>query len=358
MSRVLSVVCFLLICLAAAPDARAADFYAGKSIRLLINFAAGGAADLEARVFAKYITRHIKGEPKILASNLEGAGGMAAVNYLVRDNIRDGLTIGYLTGFGARAAFAPEGFRADPLSFDMIGLNPGAAIYFARTDIEPGLKTPADIVKGRRIFAGGISAFASKDVTARLTLDMLGLEHGYLPGYSGTTAVRMALEKGEVNFYSENRPAYQSIISPLVNSGIVLPLWYDPGVAGDKLIVVKSVADLPIKPFQEFFKDVKGAYPTGQLWDAYRAMLGVNASLLRTIVLAPGSPAPGVSALREAVARLNDDREFIEDATRVLGFALHYETGARLNDQVREMLQISPQMKTFIEAYIARGGGR
>ena len=107
----------------------------------------------------------------------------------------------------------------------MIALNPGAAIYFARADIPPGLKTPADLMQARNIFAGGISAFASKDVTARLTLDMLGLPHGYLPGYAGTTAVRMALEKGEVNFYSENRPAYQSIIAPLVSAGAVLPLW-------------------------------------------------------------------------------------------------------------------------------------
>jgi tripartite-type tricarboxylate transporter receptor subunit TctC len=344
--------------LASLSAARAEDFYAGKSIRLMINFVAGGAADLEARVFARHVTRHIKGEPKVTPNNMEGAGGMAAVNYLVRDSIRDGLGVGYITGYGARAAFAPDTFRADPRTFEMIALNPGAAIYFARADIPPGLKTPADLMQARNIFAGGISAFASKDVTARLTLDMLGLPHGYLPGYAGTTAVRMALEKGEVNFYSENRPAYQSIIAPLVSAGAVLPLWYDPGVKGDELVIVKSVADLPIKPFHEFHKDVKGAYPSGKHWDAYRAMLAVNASLLRTIVLPPGSPREAVDALRAAVASLNDDKAFIEDATRVLGFAPHYETGARLNEQVRDMLRITPENKQFIEEYIARGGGR
>ena len=354
-----SVACALALAtgVIAAP-ARAGDFYAGKSLRLIINFAAGGAADLEARVFARHVSRHLRGEPKVQPGNLDGAGGMAGVNFLVRDTTRDGLTAGYLTGFGARAAFSPEGFRADPLTFEMIGLNPGAAIYFARADVEPGLKTPADILKAKNVFAAGISAFASKDVTARLTLDMLGVRHGYLPGYAGTTAVRMALEKGEVNFYSENRPAYQSIIAPLVKAGTVLPLWYDPGVTGEKLVVVRSVADLPIKPFQEFYREARGEYPSGKLWDAYRSMLGVNASLLRTIVLPPDSPKAAVDDLRAAVAELNDDAEFIEDATKILGFAPHYETGARLNEQVRDMLRLSPATKTFIEEYIARGGGR
>ncbi len=344
--------------LALAAPARAGDFYAGKTIRLVVNFAAGGAADLEARVFARHAARHVRGEPKILASNLDGAGGMAGINFIARDPVRDGLTAGYFTGFGARAVFSPEGFRADPLTFEMIGFNPGAAIYFARADIEPGLKTPTDIMKARGIFAAGISASASKDVTARLTLDMLGLKHGYLPGYAGTTSVRMALEKGEVNFYSENRPAYQSIIAPLVKSGAVLPLWCDPGVAGDRLYVVRSVADLPVKPFHEFFREVKGVYPSGELWDAYRAMLGVNASLLRTIVLPPDSPKDAVEALRAAVAELNEDGEFIEEATKILGFAPRYETGAGLNEQARRMLRPGPETKSFIEAYIARAGGR
>ncbi len=353
-----SLISGALLSLGLAASVCADEFYARKSVRLVVNFAAGGAADLEARVFARHIARHIKGEPKVLVGNLEGAGGMAGVNYLVRDNARDGLTVGYLTGFGARAAFSPEGFRAEPGSYEMIGLNPGAAVYFARADIEPGLKAPADILKARNVFAAGISAFASKDVTARLTLDMLGVKHIYLPGYNGTTGVRMALEKGEVNFYSENRPAYQSIIAPMVKAGVVLPLWYDPGVGGDQLYVVNSVKDLPVKPFQEFFKEVKGAYPEGKLWDAYRAMLGVNASLLRTIVLPPDSPKAAVEALRAAVAELNNDREFVDDATKTLGFAPRYETGPRLNAQVRGMLRLTPDMKMFIEDYIARGGGR
>ena len=357
MRRSFAGVAVLTISMIAAP-ARAGDFYAGKTLRLIVNFAAGGAADLEARVFARHAARHLRGDPKILPGNLDGAGGMAGVNFLVRDTVRDGLTAGYLTGFGARAAFSPESFRADPLTFEMIGLNPGAAIYFARADIEPGLKSPADILKAKNIFAAGISAFASKDVTARLTLDMLGLKHAYLPGYAGTTAVRMALEKGEVNFYSENRPAYQSIIAPLVKAGTVLPLWHDPGVTGEKLVVARSVADLPIKPFQEFYRDAKGEYPKGQLWEAYKTMLGVNTSLLRTIVLPPDSPKAAVEDLRAAVAELNDDSEFIEDATKALGFAPRYETGARLNEQARDMLRLSPETKAFIEDYIARGGGR
>jgi len=58
-------------------DAHAADpFYKGKRITLLINFAAGGPTDIEGRLFAKYLVKHIEGEPGIIVQNMDGAGGL------------------------------------------------------------------------------------------------------------------------------------------------------------------------------------------------------------------------------------------------------------------------------------------
>jgi tripartite-type tricarboxylate transporter receptor subunit TctC len=55
-------------------DAHAADpFYKGKRITLLINFAAGGPTDIEGRLFAKYLVKHIEGEPSIIVQGRPGA---------------------------------------------------------------------------------------------------------------------------------------------------------------------------------------------------------------------------------------------------------------------------------------------
>ncbi len=338
-----------------AAPACAEDFYAGKTIRVLVNFPAGGAADLEARVFARHIGKHIAGEPKLTVQNLDGGSGMAGTNLIGRDTARDGLLMGYLTGVGSRASLSPETFQVDFRNFEMVGLSPGASIYFARADVKPGLNKPEDIVNVDRIFVGGVGAASSKDMTQRLTLDMLGVRYGYIPGYAGTTGARLALEKGEIGLYSENRPAYQTIIAPLMKSGVLLPIFYDPSYDGETLTIAQSVADLPVKPFHEFYKSVKGATPAGELWEAYKTILATNNSFLRCLVMPPGAPKAAVEALRVALAGLADDRDFIADSASVLGFTPDYVTNPRLNEQVRRMLEITPAMKAFLERYIAAG---
>ena len=69
--------------LAAAPaHAQSDSFYKGKRLTLLINFAAGGPADIEGRLFAKHFGKHVDGNPNIIVQNRDGAGGLVGTNYL------------------------------------------------------------------------------------------------------------------------------------------------------------------------------------------------------------------------------------------------------------------------------------
>ena len=82
--RVQSVVLGASIAFAAtASDVRAqAPFYKGKRLTVLINFAAGGPADIEGRIFAKYLVKHIDGAPSLVVQNMDGAGGLIGAQYL------------------------------------------------------------------------------------------------------------------------------------------------------------------------------------------------------------------------------------------------------------------------------------
>src|SRR5215510_16274449 len=73
-------------------------FYKGKRLTMLINFAAGGPTDIEGRIFAKYLVKHIDGNPNIVTQNLDGAGGLTGAAYLGEVAARDGTYFGYLTG--------------------------------------------------------------------------------------------------------------------------------------------------------------------------------------------------------------------------------------------------------------------
>src|SRR5262249_45211998 len=65
---------------AAAQPAEA--FFKGKTINLYIGFAPGGTYDYYSRLFARFIGRHIPGNPAVVAQNMPGAGSFLAANFL------------------------------------------------------------------------------------------------------------------------------------------------------------------------------------------------------------------------------------------------------------------------------------
>ena len=50
-----------------------ADFYRGKTVQLLIAYTAGGNYDLNARLLARHLGKHIPGNPSIVPQNFVGA---------------------------------------------------------------------------------------------------------------------------------------------------------------------------------------------------------------------------------------------------------------------------------------------
>ena len=73
-------------------------YYQGKNITFFINFSAGGPTDIEGRIVARHLARHIPGNPVILVQNMSGGGGVTGINYLGEVAKHDGLTLGYFTG--------------------------------------------------------------------------------------------------------------------------------------------------------------------------------------------------------------------------------------------------------------------
>jgi len=77
---------------AAGASAALADepFYQGKRVTLLVNFAPGGPTDVEGRLLAKHIVKHIAGHPLIIVQNKDGASGLVGAAYLGEVGPRDG----------------------------------------------------------------------------------------------------------------------------------------------------------------------------------------------------------------------------------------------------------------------------
>lgn len=345
--------------LAFSPAAHASDFYAGKRLTLLVNYASGGPADIEVRAVARHIGRVLAGSPTIVVQNMDGAGGVVGTNYLGEIAPKDGTMLGMLTGAAWTYVIKPESRRVDFKTYDFVAFQPGTTIYFMRADTKPGMKKPADLGRAEDVVSGGLGADNSKDMALRLTLDMLGIKHKYVTGYRGSAAARLAMQQKEINYYSESPPSYRSVIEPtLVKSGEIMGLFYDPGWDGRQFTVPRQVHGMTLKPYHELYKEIKGVEPSGELWEAYKTIVTLKGAMQRISALPPGSPKEAVAALQAAFEALNSDKEFGEDANKTFGYTPEFYAKPDAAERVRASLTTSPEMFRFLNDYIKKGAQR
>jgi tripartite-type tricarboxylate transporter receptor subunit TctC len=159
-------------------------FYQGKTLTVLINFATGGPTDIEGRLVARFLGRHVPGQPLIVVQNMPGAGGVVGTNYLGEVAKPDGLTMGYFTGQFFNVLTADPTLRVDLAKFAYIASIEGVAVAYMRKDVAPGIQDPKDMIKAKGFKAGGLSLNSAKDVRFRLQLDILGIPHQYVTGYN------------------------------------------------------------------------------------------------------------------------------------------------------------------------------
>jgi hypothetical protein len=56
------------------------------------------------------------------------------------------------------------------------------------------------------------------------------------------------------------------------------------------------------------------------------------------------------------MVRLNEDKDYVDEALKVIGFVPEYTAGPGTNREVREGLSIRPEIKAFIADYAKKGG--
>src|SRR5882672_4225319 len=71
--------------------AAAEDFYAGKQITLVVGAGVAGGYDLQARLTARHLGKHIPGKPTVIVQNMPAR--IAAANHMFSTAPKDGTTI-------------------------------------------------------------------------------------------------------------------------------------------------------------------------------------------------------------------------------------------------------------------------
>src|SRR3954449_13066736 len=179
-----------IVALAASPAS--AQFYKDKTLTLLVNYAVGGNADTEARVYQRHLAKYIAGRPNVIIRNVAGAGGATAMNHLgLGVGLQnDGLTAGYFTMSATSSIIDDPVLKIKTTDFIPIVAAPGWNVVYARKDIVPGGYTkPSDFVRAKNIFAGGYARATSHDTRLRLALEIMGLPYTMVTGFPGTAQI-------------------------------------------------------------------------------------------------------------------------------------------------------------------------
>src|SRR5918994_6807777 len=71
-----------------------AEFYKGKTIRMVVGIDVGSGYDVNARLLAKHIVNHIPGNPSIVVQNQPGAGSANMTAQVYANGPFDGTVIG------------------------------------------------------------------------------------------------------------------------------------------------------------------------------------------------------------------------------------------------------------------------
>jgi tripartite-type tricarboxylate transporter receptor subunit TctC len=175
------------------------SFFAGKTLRVLVGFSPGGGYDLYARELARYLGRHVPGNPSIVVQNMVGAGSLKVVNYLYNAAPRDGTVI---ATFARGIVFEPlighlEGAQFDAPKFNWIG-SVSNEVGVCATNASRGVHTWADmLVKPTVIGASG--AGADSDVFAIVLRNLFHVPMRIVTGYPGGADIDLAMERGEVD---------------------------------------------------------------------------------------------------------------------------------------------------------------
>src|SRR6266480_1276575 len=99
-----------------------AEAPAAKPMQMIIGFGPGGGYDLWGRTVARYLGRHLPGNPAVIAQNMPGAGSYTATSYIFNIAPKDGTVLGIIA---RDAALGPltgaTGARFDATRLSWIG---------------------------------------------------------------------------------------------------------------------------------------------------------------------------------------------------------------------------------------------
>jgi tripartite-type tricarboxylate transporter receptor subunit TctC len=312
---------------AAYDEKTVADFYRGKTMRIIVGASAGGGYDTYSRVIARHMGKYIPGNPTVIVENMPGASFALAANHVYGPAPKDGTVIGNISGWLVLdQLFGTKGIEFDLARFGYVGV-PVSETYILIVTKKPGVTKFEEILgpNSKQIVLG-----SSVDQAPIVVRDVLGANIKLVTGYGGTADVRRAMENGEVDGFVNTWESTKITNRQDVDSGNWIILAQLPD---------KRVRDIPGNA--PIIPDIARN-------EEHRLLLLYGTSypnqFQKLYLVGPGVPPERTAALQDAFTKTLADKDFLADAdkSRLDTAPMSAEAAQKL---VLEMLNMSPDVK-------------
>ncbi|MEA2989367.1 MAG: hypothetical protein QOG83_2078 [Alphaproteobacteria bacterium] len=283
------------------------SLFQGKTVTMIIGYAAGGGTDTFGRLAAGFLASHLPGAPTVIVRNIPGADGITAMNYFVEQVASDGYTL----TMNASTTADPLNWRKpqahfDPTKFAVIGgAGRGGVLLVISKEAEKRLldKQAPPVVMGS---LSGLPR-SGMQMTA-WGIEYLGWNAKWVIGYRGTTELMLALERGEIDMTSTGNLFH---VQKLLDTGRFKVLVQTGTLKNGGRIRRPDFADVPMI---ETLLEGRIADPlmkqAFQYWSA-------NSAIDKWMALPPDPPRAMLEVYRETYARMSQDADFVERGRRM-----------------------------------------
>ena len=326
---------------AVAYDEKAvADFYQGKTVRIIVGVAAGGGYDTYARMIARYFGQYIPGKPTVVVENQPGAGSVLAMKQIFNTAPKDGTVIGSVVAQNVAA----EQLYGQSVDFDLTKVGhigaPSAdkfAFYLAK---RTGVTKLDDVIgaNAQPIVIGTVAPAGDPGSAMSAYLNtFFGAKIKNVSGYAGTAPIRLAIDSGEVDGYVNAWQSHVVTSKEKTDSGewLILLQWTLEPIAGvpSGVPTVKDIARTP-----------------EQLQLGRLAILPND--FARPLFLPPGAPPDRLAALQAAFAQTMADPDFKAEAAKA-NLEINPQTPEQLLSSMKEFFAAAESVKAQLKPIIA-----
>ena len=292
--------------------------FAGKTIEWIIPFGPGGGSAKWSRFYAPLLSEALPGKPAVSIKHMPGAGSTKGANWFAARAKPDGLTI-----LGTSGSTQFPFLLGDPrVKYDyadwsvVLATATGGVAYLPPDLGARWMQDPKSVFDTRFVY--GSQGATRLDLVPLLAWEMLGMKVDPVFGVKGRGAGRLMFERGEANIDYQTSAAYLSKVVPLVKAGKAVPImsWGALDAKGD-IVRDPTFPDLPT--FKEVYAQVKGAPPSGDAWNAWKAFFIAGFAAQKMVFLPKGAPKAIVDAYSAAFKAVTERPDFPEKSKKRLG---------------------------------------